>query len=96
VNQVFHLSIATRTGTERRINMIFSNFLYLSIEQRKLLREKVFKLLESYGVKLDLHPQIFKKLKNANLQVDEVNRIVRFPSRILEKLLQKGIQPSNA
>jgi trimethylamine:corrinoid methyltransferase-like protein len=70
--------------------MIFSNFLYLSLEQRKLLRKKVFKLLESYGVKLDPHPEMFRKLKNANLQVDEVNRIVCFPSRILEKLLQKA------
>ena len=37
--------------------MIDSNFLYLSPEQHKMLREKVFKLLQSYGVKLDPHPQ---------------------------------------
>ena len=70
--------------------MVFSNLLYLSIEQRKLFREKVFSLLETYGVKLDPHPEMFKKLKSANLQVDEVNGMVRFPSRILEELLQQA------
>jgi len=55
-----------------------------------MLKKKVFKLLESYGVKLDPHPEMFKNLKNANLQVDEANCIVRFPSRILEELLKKA------
>ncbi len=70
--------------------MIYSNFIYLGLEQREMLREKVFTLLESHGVKLDPHPHIFKNLKNANLDVDEVNGIVRFPSRILQKLLKKA------
>jgi len=70
--------------------MIYSNFSYLSLEQEKMLRKKVFRLLESYGVKLDPHPEMFNNLKNANLQVDEMNCIVRFPSRILEKLLEKA------
>ena len=47
--------------------MIDSNFFYLSLEQRKMLRKKIFKLLESCGVKLDPHPEMFKNLKNANL-----------------------------
>ena len=60
--------------------MIFSNFLYLSIEQRKLLRKKVFKLLESYGVKLDPHPEMFKNLKNANLQEHRSRGPLKYPS----------------
>jgi len=70
--------------------MIDSNFLYLSPEQCKMLREKVFELLESYGVKLDPHPQMFKNLKKANLEVDEDNQIVKFPKPILEKLIRKA------
>ncbi|NNL76291.1 MAG: hypothetical protein HKO68_08150 [Desulfobacterales bacterium] len=70
--------------------MIYSNFSYLSSGQRKTLRKKVFKLLESYGVKLDLHPQMFKYLQKANLQVDEANGIICFPSPILEKLIEKA------
>ena len=70
--------------------MIDSNFFYLSLEQRKTLRKKIFKLLESCGVKLDPHPEMFKNLKNANLQVDEVNGSVRFPKPILEELLKKA------
>ena len=70
--------------------MIYSNFSYLSPEQRKTLGKKAFELLESYGVKLDQHPQMFKYLKKANLQVDEVNGIVCFPSPILEKFLKKA------
>ncbi len=70
--------------------MISSNFRYLNSEQREMLKEKVFKLLESHGVKLDPHPQMLKHLKNANLVVDEVNGIVRFPSGILEKLVSQA------
>ena len=70
--------------------MIDSNFFYLSLGQRKMLKKKVFKLLESYGVQLDPHPEMFKILKTANLRVDEVKGNVRFPKRILEELLKKA------
>jgi len=70
--------------------MIDSNFLYLSPEQRKILREKVFKLLESYGVKLDPHPQMLKILKTADLVVDEDQHSIKFPKSILEKLIEKA------
>ncbi len=70
--------------------MTYSSFNYLSSAQRKMLREKVFTLLESHGIKLDPHPHMLKNLKNANLKVDEVKGIVRFPSRILEKLLAEA------
>ncbi len=70
--------------------MIDSNFLYLNPEQRKMLKEKVFELLESYGVKLDPHPQMFKILQEADLAVDEDNHSVKFPKSILEKLIEKA------
>jgi trimethylamine---corrinoid protein Co-methyltransferase len=70
--------------------MIDSNFLYLSPEQHKMLREKVFKLLQSYGVKLDPHPQMLKILKTADLEVDEDQHSVKFPKSILEKLIEKA------
>ena len=70
--------------------MIHSNFLYLSPEQRKMLRQKVFELLESHGVKLDPHPQMLKYLKNANIEVNEDNHNVKFPKSILEELIEKA------
>jgi trimethylamine:corrinoid methyltransferase-like protein len=70
--------------------MIDSNFLYLSPKQSKMLSEKVFELLESYGVKLDPHPQMFKILQEANLAVDADNHTVKFPKSILEKLIEKA------
>ena len=70
--------------------MIDSNFLYLSPEQRKILREKVFALLESHGVKLDPHPEMLKYLKNANIEVNEDNNNVKFPKSILETLIEKA------
>ena len=70
--------------------MIHSNFLYLSPEQRKMLRQKVFELLESHGVKLDPHPQMLKYLKNANIEVNEDNHNVKFPKLILEELIEKA------
>ena len=70
--------------------MIDSNFSYLNTEHRKTLRQKVFKLLESYGVKLDPHPEMFKILKSADLKVDEDNNSVKFPQSILEELLEKA------
>jgi trimethylamine:corrinoid methyltransferase-like protein len=70
--------------------MIDSNFSYLSTEHRKTLRQKVFKLLESYGVKLDPHPEMFKILKSADLKVDEDHNSVKFPQSILEELLEKA------
>ena len=39
--------------------MISSNFRYLNAEQRTILKEKVFTLLVSHGVKLDPHPEMF-------------------------------------
>jgi trimethylamine:corrinoid methyltransferase-like protein len=70
--------------------LIDSNFLYLKPEQRKMLREKVFKLLESYGVRLDPHPQMFKILKTADLEVNEDQHSIKFPKSILEKLIEKA------
>ena len=70
--------------------MIDSNFLFLGPEQRKLLKEKVFELLESHGVKLDPHPQMFENLKDANLDVDEENHNVKFPKAILDQLIEKA------
>ena len=70
--------------------MIYSNFSCLRPEQRKTLRAKAFELLESYGVKLDLHPQMFEYQKEANLQVDESNGIIFFPAPILKKLIKKA------
>ena len=70
--------------------MINSNFFYLTPEERGMLREKVFVLLESYGVNLDPHPQMFKNLKNANLVIDEDNHNVKFPKSILEKLIENA------
>jgi trimethylamine:corrinoid methyltransferase-like protein len=70
--------------------MADSNFLYLSPEQRQILREKVFDLLESHGVKLDPHPQMFEILKTANLEIDEDKHSVKFPKSILEKLIKKA------
>jgi trimethylamine:corrinoid methyltransferase-like protein len=70
--------------------MIYSNFSYLSPEQRKMLGKKVFELLEKYGVKLDPHPQMFQYLKKANLQVDEAKGIICFPSPVLKKLIKRA------
>jgi trimethylamine--corrinoid protein Co-methyltransferase len=70
--------------------MIHSNFFYLSSQERKILREKVFVLLESYGVKLDPHPRMFENLKNANMVIDKDNHIVKFPKSILEKLINNA------
>ena len=70
--------------------MIDSNFLFLSPEQRKMLKDKVFELLESHGVKLDPHPQMFENLKDANLVVDEDHHIVKFPKAILDQLIEKA------
>jgi trimethylamine:corrinoid methyltransferase-like protein len=70
--------------------MIESNFHFLSPEQHKMLRESVLNLLASYGVKLDPHPQMFKILQEANLEVDEDNRSVKFPKSILKKLIAKA------
>jgi trimethylamine:corrinoid methyltransferase-like protein len=67
--------------------MIHSNFFYLSSQERKILREKVFVLLESYGVKLDPHPRMFENLKNANMVIDKDNHIVKFPKSILQKII---------
>ena len=64
--------------------MIDSNFSYLSLEHRKMLRQKVFELLESHGVKLDPHPEMFKILKSAGLEVDEGNNNVKFSKSISE------------
>jgi trimethylamine:corrinoid methyltransferase-like protein len=65
-----------------------SNFCYLSSEEREILREKVFVLLESYGVKLDPHSRMLEKLKHANLVIDEGTHTVKFPKSILEKLIE--------
>jgi trimethylamine--corrinoid protein Co-methyltransferase len=70
--------------------MVDSNFFYLSPDQLKILRKKVFELLGSYGVKLDPHPEMLKNLKNANLEVDEINGGVKFPKSILEEILEKA------
>jgi trimethylamine:corrinoid methyltransferase-like protein len=72
------------------MNMISTNFSYLNAEQCKTMRKRVFQFLESYGVKLDPHPQMFKYLRDANLQIDEANGIIRFPSSILEELIKKA------
>jgi trimethylamine:corrinoid methyltransferase-like protein len=70
--------------------MIETNFLYLSQEQCNILKERVFELLESHGVKLDPHPQMFANLRRANLEVDENQNTVRFPKAILEKIIQNA------
>ena len=46
--------------------MIETNFLYLSRKQCSILKERVFELLESHGVKLDPHPQMFANLERAS------------------------------
>jgi hypothetical protein len=38
--------------------------------------KKVFQLLESYGVKSDPHPQMFKYLRDSNLRIVEANGIM--------------------
>ena len=70
--------------------MIQTKFLYLTPEQSKLLKEKAFELLESHGVKLDPHPQMFENLKSAGLEVDENLNTVKFPKAILDKLIDKA------
>lgn len=70
--------------------MLSSKFCYLNAEQCNILREKVFTLLESHGVKCDPHPQMFTYLKDADLLVDDVNGIVRFPAGVLEDLLAQA------
>ena len=70
--------------------MMETNFLYLSRKQCSILKEKVFELLESHGVKLDPHPQMFENLERASLKVDENQNTVRFPKAILEKLVENA------
>jgi trimethylamine:corrinoid methyltransferase-like protein len=70
--------------------MIQTKFLYLTPEQSKMLKEKAFELLESHGVKLDPHPQMFENLKSAGLEVDENLNTVKFPKAILDKLIDNA------
>ncbi|MGD2023463.1 MAG: trimethylamine methyltransferase family protein, partial [Desulfobacterales bacterium] len=70
--------------------MIDSKFSYLRLEHGKMMRQKVFELLESYGVKLDPHPEMFKILKSAGLEINSENNSLKFPKSILEELLEKA------
>jgi trimethylamine:corrinoid methyltransferase-like protein len=68
-------------------NMIGSKFSYLNDEQTGLMKERVFDLLASFGVKLDPHPELFDLLAKAGAEVDRESGMVKFPHRVLKDLL---------
>lgn len=70
--------------------MAASNFSFFTPENVNYLRDKVFDFLEHHGVKLDLHPEMFKILKNAGVQVDTDTGLVRFPRPIMEKFVEQA------
>ncbi|MBI5444930.1 MAG: trimethylamine methyltransferase family protein [Deltaproteobacteria bacterium] len=60
---------------------------FFSKEQCALLRDRVFQLLENNGVKMD-HGKVLEKLAEAGARVDLGKKRVRFPSVLLEQVLQ--------
>jgi len=70
--------------------MLGSKFFYLTAAQQELIRNRVFQFLETYGVQLDPHPELFQILKNANLKVNEKRSMIHFPSQALEALLDQA------
>jgi len=65
-------------------------FSHFSTEQVHLLRSRVFDILENHGVMLDEHPEMFKILAQAGALVDEASGMVRFPAKVMEKLLESA------
>jgi trimethylamine--corrinoid protein Co-methyltransferase len=70
--------------------MTGTNFSFLTPVQVDLLRDKVFDLLETYGVKLDQHPEMFKVLANAGAKVDAERGMVRFPRALMDEFIEKA------
>jgi len=67
--------------------MVGSQFFYLAVEQRTLLKEKIFQLLETTGVKLDPHPEFFQILRQAHVKADDATGMVLFPRQVLLDLV---------
>ena len=70
--------------------MVGSNFSFLDSESVNDLRNRVFDLLENHGVKLDQHPEMFKILKDAGVQVDSDAGVVKFPRSIMENFIEQA------
>ncbi len=70
--------------------MVGSNFSFFTSENVNNLRDKVFDLLEHHGIELDPHPEMFKILKNAGVQVDSDTGLVRFPRSIMENFIEQA------
>ena len=60
---------------------------YFTIDERDMLQEKVFDLLEQKGAKLD-HLEILKILDEAGAHVDFDTKQVKFPKTLLEQALK--------
>jgi trimethylamine:corrinoid methyltransferase-like protein len=70
--------------------MIGSKFSYLNDEQTGRMKDRVFDLLASFGVKLDPHPELFDLLAKSGVEVDRESGMVKFPHRVLKDLLAQA------
>ena len=70
--------------------MVGHNFSFFTSSQIEMLRDKVLELLQTQGVKLDPHPQMFKALADAGANVDTGGGMVRFPKPVMERLLKQA------
>lgn len=70
--------------------MVGHTFSFFTSSQIEMLRDKVLELLQTQGVKLDPHPQMFKALADAGANVDTGGGMVRFPKPVMERLLKQA------
>jgi len=64
-------------------------FSFFNKENVKLMRDKVFALLEGQGVILDQHPEMFERLADAGVKVDTATGMVRFPRPVMEGFIDQ-------
>lgn len=69
--------------------MIGTKFSFFTPEQIELLKERVFRLLGEFGVKLDPHEEMFALLSKAGARVDRSTGMVCFPRPVLEMALEQ-------
>ena len=67
----------------------YSRIAYFSEKQFEEMRERVFELLETRGVKMD-HASVLKALDKAGAKVDFKSSMVRFPDAFLKEYIEQA------
>ncbi len=71
--------------------MLNSRIRFFTQDQSKLMKTRVFELLEQRGVKMD-HPGVLKRLHKAGAKVDFDSKTVRFPQTFLENQIGLALE----